>query len=151
MTERFDALKLENQLCFPLYAASRAVIRLYHDSLSALDLTYTQYLVMMVLWEQDGRSVKELSAALMLDSGTLTPLLKSMEKKGLVTRRRSPEDERSVVISLTEAGTALRAKAVDVPTQVGSCIRLAPEEGAQLYTLLYKLLNSLQSEGFDDE
>ena len=143
MPERSDPLKLENQLCFPLYAASRAVIRSYHPYLSALDLTYTQYITLMVLWESDGCSVGALGERLYLDSGTLTPLLKSMEKKGLITRRRSASDERCVTVCLTDEGRALRERAVSVPEQVGSCIRLDPDEAMQLYTLLYRLLGGL--------
>ena len=143
MPDAYDALKLENQLCFPLYAASRAVIRQYHPYLSALDLTYTQYIALMVLWQEDGSSVKALSEKLFLDSGTLTPLLKSMEQKGLVTRRRSEKDERSVTVRLTEAGWALRDKAQEVPGKVAGCVRLDTAEALQLYTLLYKLLYSL--------
>ena len=143
MPDRYDALKLENQLCFPLYAASRAMIRQYYPLLSRLDLTYTQYIALMVLWSADGCSVKELGARLYLDSGTLTPLLKGMEQKGLLVRRRSETDERSVTVHLTDAGRALRERAADVPEQVGACVRLDTEEAAQLYTLLYKLLNNL--------
>lgn len=148
MPDAYDALKLENQLCFPLYAASRAVIRQYHPYLSALDLTYTQYIALMVLWQEDGSSVKALSEKLFLDSGTLTPLLKSMEQKGLVTRRRSEKDERSVTVRLTEAGWALRDKALEVPGKVAGCVRLDTADALQLYTLLYKLLHSLnETEG----
>lgn len=143
MPDAYDALKLENQLCFPLYAASRAVIRQYHPYLSALDLTYTQYIALMVLWQEDGSSVKALSEKLFLDSGTLTPLLKSMEQKGLVTRRRSEKDERSVTVRLTETGWALRDKALEVPGKVAGCVRLDTAEALQLYALLYKLLHSL--------
>ena len=146
MPDRYDALKLENQLCFPLYAASRTLIRKYHPFLSALDLTYTQYLALIVLWEQDGLCVKELGEKLLLDSGTLTPLLKSMEQKGLICRRRSASDERSVTVSLTEAGWALREQALAVPGQVGACVKLEAAEAAQLYTLLYKLLGGLNEE-----
>ena len=137
-------LRLDAQLCFPLYAASRAVIRQYHPYLSALDLTYTQYIAMMALWERSPQSVKELGDRLRLDTGTLTPLLKAMEKKGLVRRCRSEKDERSVLISLTEGGEALREKAGRVPEQVGSCIPLAPERARQLYELLYELLDNLE-------
>ena len=137
-------LRLDAQLCFPLYAASRAVIRQYHPYLSALDLTYTQYIAMMALWERSPQSVKELGDRLRLDTGTLTPLLKAMEKKGLVRRCRSEKDERSVLISLTEGGEALREKAGRVPEQVGSCIPLAPERARQLYELLYELLDNME-------
>ena len=143
MPDCYDALKLENQLCFPLYAASRALIRKYHPHLTALDLTYTQYLALMVLWERDGLCVKELGEKLFLDSGTLTPLLKSMEQKGLICRRRSAADERSVTVSLTEAGWAMRERACSVPGRVGACVKLDAAEAVQLYTLLYKLLGEL--------
>lgn len=136
----YDPLKLENQLCFPLYVASKEVIRLYHPHLAALDLTYTQYIALMVLWEEGSVSVKTLGERLYLDTGTLTPLLKSMEKKGLVTRRRNEKDERSVTVSLTEEGLALKAKAADVPMKVGRCIPLPPDEAAELYRLLYKIV-----------
>lgn len=150
MSENFDPLRLDNQLCFPLYAASRAVIRRYHSPLGALDLTYTQYIAMMALWERSPQSVKELGERLYLDTGTLTPLLKAMEKKGLVRRSRSERDERSVNIALTEEGKALREKALGVPSQVGSCIRLAPERAQELYALLYELLGNLEG-GMEDE
>lgn len=142
MSDRYDALKLKNQLCFPLYAASRSVIRLYHPYLSALDLTYTQYITMMALWEQSPLSVKKLGERLFLDTGTLTPLLKAMEQKGLIRRARSERDERSVNVMLTEAGLALREQALEVPARVGSCIRLTPEKAQQLYGLLYELMET---------
>ena len=144
MSESYEMLRLDAQLCFPLYAASRAVIRQYHPYLSALDLTYTQYIAMMALWERSPQSVKELGDRLRLDTGTLTPLLKAMEKKGLVRRCRSEKDERSVLISLSAEGKALREKAGRVPEQVGSCIPLAPERAELLYTLLYELLDNLE-------
>ena len=136
----FDALKLENQLCFPLYAAAREVTKLYRPHLDALNLTYTQYITMLVLWECRECSVKELGRKLYLDSGTLTPVLKSLESKGYVRRSRSHEDERVLVAALTEEGAALRERASTVPAQLGSCLRLTPEEAATLYRLLYKLL-----------
>ena len=136
----FDPLKLEHQLCFPLYVASREVIRLYHPHLSALDLTYTQYIAMMALWEAGSMSIKELCERLYLDTGTLTPLLKGMEKKGLITRKRSETDERSVTVAPTEAGLALREQALAIPEKVGSCLPLGQEDTAKLYSLLYKLI-----------
>lgn len=138
--ERFASLRLENQLCFPLYAASREIIRLYRPHLDALDLTYTQYITMMVLWEEQEISVKQLGKRLYLDSGTLTPLLKSLEAKGCVTRARCKDDERVVLVRLTEQGKALQEKALAVPTEMRACVRLSPEEAAVLYKLLYKLL-----------
>lgn len=138
--DRYAALRLENQLCFPLYAASREVIRHYRPHLDALDLTYTQYITMMVLWAEREISVKLLGQRLYLDSGTLTPLLKSLEAKGFVTRTRSESDERIVLVRLTDAGLALQEKALSVPAGMRSCMRLTENEAATLYKLLYKLL-----------
>ena len=141
MSDKFDCLKLENQLCFPLYAASREVLRRYTPLLKPLDLTYTQYIVLMVLWEQQEISVCELGKKLFLDTGTLSPLLKSMEKKDLLTRTRAKSDERIVNVAITEEGMALREKAVNIPPAMGSCLSLSQEEATELYKLLYKLLN----------
>ena len=138
----YDALKLENQLCFPLYAASRSVIKRYYPFLEAIDLTYTQYIAMMVLWEEKEISVKELGHKLYLDSGTLTPLLKCLEGKGLIQRFRSPEDERVVIARITPEGEALKEKASSIPKQMSSCIKLDSQEAVLLYQLLYKLLNN---------
>ena len=140
MEKQYDCLRLDQQLCFPLYACARETIKLYTPFLDQLDLTYTQYIAMMVLWEKNTLSVKELGEALYLDSGTLTPLLKKMEAKGLLTRRRSTEDERSLLVSLTEEGLALRERALSVPAQMAQCIKLEPGEAADLYHLLYKML-----------
>ena len=136
----FDPLKLENQLCFPLYACSRQVVKKYHPFLEALDLTYTQYIAMMVLWEEERISAKRLGERLFLDSGTLTPVLKSLEAKGFILRRRDTADERVLMAELTDAGRALRERALSVPGQVAGCIRLDPAEAAELYRLLYKIL-----------
>ncbi|MCR5262738.1 MAG: MarR family transcriptional regulator [Clostridiales bacterium] len=144
--DKYSSLKLENQICFPLYAASREVIRLYRPFLDELELTYTQYIAMMVFWENRTMNVKELGQKLYLDSGTLTPVLKSLESKGYVTRERSKEDERVLVVTLTEKGEALKDKALTVPESVGSCVHLEPNEAATLYKLLYKLLQNLESE-----
>ena len=140
MDTKYDALKIGNQLCFPLYACSREIIKRYKPFLDEIDLTYTQYIAMMVLWEQGSTTVKELGNALYLDSGTLTPLLKKMEAKGLITRRRSEADERSLIVSLTEEGEVLKDKALSVPHQMASCVCLEPEEAQELYRILYKLL-----------
>ncbi len=137
-----EAMKLANQLCFPLYAAARNVAGLYTPWLKPLGLTYTQYLVFLVLWEKDGLSVTEIGEKLMLDNGTLSPLLKKMEQAGLLERQRSHEDERVVVVTLTEEGRALQEKAKDVPIQVAGCIDLPPEKAQMLYALLYELLNN---------
>lgn len=138
--DRYDTLKLENQLCFPLYAASREVIKHYHPYLTQLGLTYTQYIAMMVLWADRRISVKELGRKLFLDSGTLTPVLKSLEEKGYVNRRRSSEDERVLIVEITESGEALKERAVSIPEKIAGCVKLDTEEAIQLYQLLYKVL-----------
>lgn len=138
--DKYDALHIKNQLCFPLYACSRELIKLYKPFLDELDLTYTQYITMMVLWEKGSVNVKTLGEVLYLDSGTLTPLLKKLEAKGLVTRQRKPEDERNLIVRITRAGEQLREKAVDVPYQMAKCCRLEPEEAKELYRMLYKML-----------
>jgi len=137
---RYDALKLENQLCFPLYACSREIIKQYKHFLDELELTYTQYITMMVLWEKQSQTVKELGECLLLDSGTLTPLLKKLESKGLLTRRRSSTDERNLIVTITEAGMQLRERAIAVPAQMAQCSNLDPEEALTLYRILYKML-----------
>ena len=136
----YPQLQLDGQICFPLYACARETIKLYKPHLDELDLTYTQYIAMMVLWEKKSVTVKELGEALYLDSGTLTPLLKKMEAKGLLSRRRSEQDERSLIVTLTEQGEALKEKAISVPYEMASCVRLDPDEAKELYRLLYKLL-----------
>lgn len=143
MEKNYDVLKLENQLCFPLYAAAREVIKRYHPYLSEIDLTYTQYVAMMVLWQEKQVTVKGLGGKLHLDSGTLTPLLKEMEKKGYLTRTRSKEDERILIVTITEKGEKLREQAVEIPEKMAGCIRLAPEEAGRLYELLYRLLDGM--------
>ncbi|MBQ4437106.1 MAG: MarR family transcriptional regulator [Clostridia bacterium] len=137
-----EAMKLANQLCFPLYAAARNVTGLYTPWLKPLGLTYTQYIVFLVLWEKDGISVSEIGEQLMLDNGTLSPLLKKMEQAGYIERRRSREDDRVVEITLTEEGRALQEKAKDVPSRVAGCIDLPPEKAQTLYALLYELLDN---------
>ncbi|MBQ3049543.1 MAG: MarR family transcriptional regulator [Oscillospiraceae bacterium] len=146
MDKKYDGLKLENQLCFPLYAASREVIKQYRPYLDALDITYTQYITMMVLWEEKQISVKDLGKKLFLDSGTLTPVLKSLETKGYISRTRSKEDERVLVAEITQKGEQLKEKAVEVPGQVSKCITLENGEAMQLYRLLYKVLGALREE-----
>ena len=138
----YDALKLENQLCFPLYAAAREVVKRYRPYLDELDLTYTQYISMMVMWEQKEITVKALGEKLFLDSGTMTPVLKSLEAKGYVTRKRSTADERSVSVFLTEKGEALKQRAADVPAKVAGCIKLDADEAIKLYEILYKILKT---------
>lgn len=140
MEDEFTSLRLKNQLCFPLYAASREIIKLYRPYLDALELTYTQYITMMVLWEESEISAKELGCRLYLDSGTLTPLLKALEQKDYVSRIRSKEDERILLVRLTDKGRELEKDAIRVPKQMRACVRLSQEEAETLYRLLYKLL-----------
>lgn len=142
----YDALKLENQLCFPLYACSKEVVKRYKPFLDEIDLTYTQYIVMMVMWEQKEITVKKLGEYLYLDSGTLTPLLKKLESKGYIHRTRSKEDERNLFVTLTEKGEQLKDQAKDIPKNMGQCLKISKEEAGQLYRLLYKLLEGMQGE-----
>ena len=139
----YEALKLENQLCFPLYACAREVVKKYKPFLDDIDLTYTQYVTMMVLWEKPSVTSKEIGERLHLDSGTLTPVIKKLAEKGLVTRARSAEDERNLVVALTDAGLALRDRAACIPDQMGKCICLSPEDAGTLYRILYQLLGSM--------
>ena len=142
--EKTPHLLLENQLCFPLYAAARKVVNRYTPYLKPLGITYTQYIVLLALWEADGATVGDLCRRLYLDNGTVTPLLKKMEEAGLVVRSRSRQDERVVTVHLTEAGRALRQRAGEVPGLVGGCIQLQPEEASALWSLLQKLLRAVE-------
>ena len=144
--KNYNALKLENQLCFPMYACSREIIKRYKPFLNKLDLTYTQYIAMMVLWERRQVNVKELGDCLYLDSGTLTPLLKKMETKGLVTRQRSDKDERNLIVTITEEGMALRDLALEIPEKMAKTNSLSSEESATIYGLLYKILRDSETE-----
>lgn len=137
---KYDVLKLENQLCFPIYAASREIVKKYKPYLEKINLTYTQYIVMMVLWEKEKVNVKKLGECLYLDSGTLTPLLKKLESKGFVARMRSETDERNLIVSITDAGKKLKDKAVSIPLQIAGCTNLSQEEALQLHSILYKIL-----------
>jgi DNA-binding MarR family transcriptional regulator len=139
-----EALKLDNQLCFPLYAASKEITRMYNPLLEPLNLTYTQYIVMLVLWEDAPLSVKQLGAKLFLDSGTLTPVLKKLEKKGYLERHRDTKDERVLVVNLTNEGKKLQETAGKVPRTLVKQLPLAPEELLQLQKLTVKLLNAIQ-------
>lgn len=143
--ETYDTLKLESQLCFPLYACAKEVIRKYKPFLDEIGLTYTQYIAMMVLWEDASLTVKSLGERLFLDSGTLTPLLKKMEGAGWIERKRDVNDERSVIVTVTEEGMRLREAARHIPERMGACIGLSPAEAGTLYTLLYKLLGQLET------
>ena len=142
--EKYDSLLLGKQLCFPLYACSKEIIRRYKPFLDEIDLTYTQYITMMVLWEKRSVNVKTLGECLFLDSGTLTPVLKKLESKGYINRVRSNEDERNLVVTITEEGLNLRDKALNIPSQVGSCVKISPEEGKILYDLLYKIIGNVR-------
>ena len=135
-----ESMKLDSQLCFPLYAASRKIVSNYTPYLKPLGITYTQYIMFLVLWEKDEITVGDMCRRLMLDTGTVTPMLKNTEKQGLIKRTRSKDDERVVVISLTEEGKALYKKAKDIPGKVGSCVNLSKSEAETLYKILYKLL-----------
>ena len=137
----YEKMRLVNQLCFPLYAASRNVINLYTPHLKPLGLTYTQYIVFLVLWEQDGLTVSEIGERLMLDNGTLSPLLKKMEAEGYIERKRSRNDERIVEVTLTQKGRQLQEEARQVPEKVAGCVRLSADKAQTLYALLYELLD----------
>ena len=141
---KYDSLKLENQICFPLYAASREIIKQYKPFLDELDLTYTQYIAMMLLWEKKTLTVKEMGESLYLDSGTLTPMLKKLEGKGFLTRARSTTDERNLNVTITGEGEALKERAVTVPAQMAQCSKLEPEEALMLYRILYKMLGKTE-------
>ena len=142
---QYEALKLENQLCFPLYACAREVVKKYKPFLDDIGLTYTQYVTMLVLWEKPEITSKEIGERLHLDSGTLTPVIKKLADKGLVTRRRAPEDERNLVVALTDAGLALRDRAASIPGQMAGCVRLDPEDARTLYRILYQLLGGISN------
>lgn len=136
----YEPLKLENQLCFPLYAAAKEVVRTYTPLLIPLGLTYTQYLVLLVLWETQSMNVKDLGDTLFLDSGTLTPVLKRLEKQGYIKRERSKEDERVLIASLTEEGETLKQAALEIPGKIASCVPLEKQDAKELYRILYTLL-----------
>ena len=135
-----DAPRLSDQICFPLYACSRAVVKQYRPFLEPLGLTYTQYITMMLLWEKGTVTAREIGRCLYLDSGTLSPLLKRMEARGLLTRRRDPSDERDLLVTIAAGGEALRGPASAVPGKMAELSKLTPEEGAELYRILYKIL-----------
>ena len=137
-----EMLKLENQLCFPLYACAKEIVKRYTPLLEPLGLTYTQYIAMMVIWEHKSLSVKDMGKLLLLDSGTLTPMLKKMEKAGWISRRRSVSDERVVLITITEKGEELQDKAAQIPAKMTQCVTLENSEAVQLYTLLHKLMKT---------
>ncbi len=147
MPEIIDPLKLENQICFPLYACAKEIVKAYKPFLDELDLTYTQYITMMVMWEHKKLRVKEVGEYLYLDSSTLTPLLKRLEEKGYVKRRRSENDERELFVTITQSGEALREKALSVPEKMVKCVALEQEKAKTLYGLLYEVLGKLSDKG----
>ncbi len=148
MSNEYESLRIENQLCFPLYACAKELVTKYSPLLEKIDLTYTQYITMMILWENKEIKVKDLGEKLFLDSGTLTPLLKKLEAKGYVERIRDKSDERNVTIKITKEGEKLQDKALTVPEEIKKCIYLSPVEANVLYELLNKLLNNF-NEGED--
>ena len=146
MTDKYAPLRLRNQLCFPLYLCSKELTRRYQPMLDKLNLTYTQYVVMMYFWEVGGGSARDVSRALLLDPSTLTPILKKLEQKGYLARKRDPKDERSLVIHLTDAGEALKDDALEVPSRMANCLGLSPEEAMRLGELIGKVLNNIEKE-----
>lgn len=146
----FDLLKLDHQVCFPLYACSKELVRQYGPYLKELDLTYTQYITMMVLWEKKVASSRELSECLHLDYGTLTPVLKRLESAGYIKRERSEEDERLLTLTVTEEGEKLKKKAVHIPKEISKIVGLTQEEFIQLYRLTYKALTHMESLGKEE-
>ena len=139
-----ELLRLDNQLCFALYACSREIIKVYKPILDPLNLTYTEYVVLMALWEKDKIPVKDLGQKIFLDSGTLTPLLKKLEAKGYVKRTRETSDERCLSVCLTDEGELLQSKAKSIPKSMASCVNLSPDEAKTLYNTLYKILGSFK-------
>lgn len=146
MNSKYDSLKLKNQLCFPIYLCSKEVIRKYTPLLAEIDLTYTQYIVMMYFWEKKQSNVKEISQTLLLDSSTLTPLLKKLENKKYITRVRSKVDERNLDIKITDKGMSLRDKALSIPKKIGECLNLTEKEAETLYKLTYKVILQTQKD-----
>ncbi|MDR2163558.1 MAG: MarR family transcriptional regulator [Clostridiales Family XIII bacterium] len=138
-----DALRLENQICFPLYACAKEVVRKYKPYLDEIGLTYTQYIAMMVMWEHKKMNVKALGEKLYLDSGTLSPMLKKMEAAGLISRTRSAEDERNLIVSITEKGEGLKGRAAEIPAKMGACISITPEDAMALHGLLHRILRQM--------
>ena len=146
---KYDVLRLESQLCFPLYACSKEIVRRYKPFLDEIDLTYTQYITMMVLWFKKKVNVKELGEELMLDSGTLTPVLKKLEGKGYITRERSKEDERTLIVSITKEGEYLKDKALSIPKKMSICLGIDKKQMDILYNLLYQVIKNMESNGIE--
>lgn len=143
-SQNYEQLKLSNQLCFPLYVCSKEIVRRYKPFLDEVDLTYTQYIAMMAFWEKSEMNVKDLGKRLFLDSGTLTPVLKTLESKGFITRERSKEDERNLIVRITDEGMALREKCASIPSKMGCCVHMEPEEAHALKSILDKFLMNFQ-------
>lgn len=143
MNEKYENLKLDNQICFPLYTASRLVIQRYQPMLKDLDLTYPQYLVLMVLWEKDEVNLSAIAEKLQLQSNTLTPLLKRLQQRGFLDRKRSESDERNIVITLTDKGKKLKDQACNVPELLSEQLPLSAEEAKELYRILYKMIDKM--------
>ena len=146
MKTKYNSLKLKNQLCYPIYLCSKEIIRRYTPFLKEINLTYTQYIVMMYFWEVKTSNVKEISKTLVIDSATLTPLLKKLEKKEYITRTKSTKDERNLEIKITEKGLKLRDKAINIPEKMAQCIDLSKEEAEYLYEIIYKILINIEKE-----
>lgn len=137
-----ESLILENQLCFPLYACAKEIVRRYTPLLEPLGLTYTQYIAMMVMWEHKSISVRDMGKLLFLDSGTLTPMLKKMEKAGWIQRKRSESDERMVILTITARGEELHDKAAEIPSKMARCVTMENDDALHLYSLLNKLVKT---------
>ena len=146
LNNKYEPLKLKNQLCFPIYAVSNKIVRTYKPFLEKLDLTYTQYITMMVLWEKKQVNEKTLGNCLFLKSNTLAPLLTKLEAKGYIKKEKNNEDGRHLVISITQKGEELREKAVDIPIQMAKELNLFPEKAQMLYKILYELLGEENDE-----
>lgn len=140
--DKYEVLKLENQICFPLYVSSKEVVKRYTPFLEEIDLTYTQYITMMVLWEHHEMNVKELGKYLYLDSGTLTPVLKKLEQKGFISRKRNAQDERVLNVAVTEEGMNLREMAIEIPAKLGESVTLDEEDAKKLHEILHKLIKN---------
>lgn len=150
MEDKYESLKLKNQLCFPIYLCAKEITRKYSKYLEEFDLTYTQYIVMMYFWEKKESNVKEIGDVMLLDSSTLTPLLKKLESKGYIERSRSNVDERNLVITLTKKGEELKDKVLAIPSTIGKCINLDKDEAEKLYKLMYKVLNNVENDKMEE-
>ena len=143
--DKYEGLKIKNQLCFPLYLTAKEFTGIYNRKLKKLDLTYTQYIVMMYFWQKGSSNLKELSRTLMLDSSTLTPIIKKLEAKGFVQKKRSEKDERNLLLRLTPKGEQLKEESLDIPIQVGECVGITNEEMEQLRAITTKILENIRN------